>query len=99
MALARADDENEFVARFHGTNRDVGDYLLSEVLQTVTHEDREFMIDTSVLRSLSGELCDAVTGRHDSADILDRLERTNAFVIPLGREGLGTATTASSAIY
>ncbi len=87
MALARVRDPNEFVTGFHGTDQDIADYLIDEVLETVTPEERDFMIQTSVLPRLSGGLCDAVTGRNDGAEVLARLERNNAFVIPLDRDG------------
>jgi len=87
MALTRASDPNDFVTDFHGTDREVADYLIGEVLETVTPEERDFMIETSILPRLSGGLCDAVTGRHDGAELLAKLERTNAFIIPLDRDG------------
>lgn len=87
MALTRVGDADEFVTGFNGTDNDVADYLIGEVLETVTPDERDFMIETSVLPRLSGGLCDAVTGRHDGAELLVRLERTNAFVIALDRDG------------
>ena len=44
------------------------------------------MIETSILSRLTGDLCDAVTGRSGGAETLVRLERSNAFVIPLDRD-------------
>ena len=46
-------------------------------------EVRDFLVETSILTRLTGSLCDAVTGRDDSAALLDKLERSNVFVIPL----------------
>src|SRR5215471_18808956 len=40
-------------------------------------------LETSVLGQLSGELCDAVTGRTDSQRLLKRVERANLFLMPL----------------
>jgi LuxR family maltose regulon positive regulatory protein len=87
IALTRTSDPAKFVRDFHGTDHDVADYLIGEVLDTVMPDERDFMIETSVLSRLSGELCDAVTGRHDGSEMLARLERTNAFIIPLDRNG------------
>jgi LuxR family maltose regulon positive regulatory protein len=87
MALTRAGDPNEFVTDFHGTDREVADYLIGEVLETVTPDERDFMIETSILSRLSGGLCDAVTGRHAGAELLASLERSNAFIIALDRDG------------
>ena len=86
LALAQADDVGAFISGFGGTDRDVADYLLGEVLESVSGEEREFMVETSILSRLNGDLCDAVTGRPGGAETLVRLERSNAFVIPLDRD-------------
>ena len=44
---------------------------------------REFLLETSVLERLSGELCDAVTGRPGSQALLEQAERAGLFVVPL----------------
>ena len=86
LAVARADDVGAFVEGFRGTDRDVADYLIGEVLESVSAEDRDFLVETSILSRLTGDLCDAVTGRPGGADTLARLEDSNAFVIPLDRD-------------
>ena len=86
LAVAQADDVGAFVAGFGGTDRDVADYLLGEVLESVSEEDRDFMVETSILSRLTGDLCDVVTGRRGGAETLARLERSNAFIIPLDRD-------------
>ena len=86
LAVAQADDVGAFVAGFGGTDRDVAEYLVGEVLESVSKEDRDFMVETSILSRLTGDLCDVVTGRSGGAETLARLERSNAFVIPLDRD-------------
>ena len=44
---------------------------------------REFLLETSVLERLSGELCDAVTGRPGSQALLEQVERAGLFLVPL----------------
>ncbi|MFA9563507.1 MAG: LuxR C-terminal-related transcriptional regulator, partial [Acidimicrobiales bacterium] len=88
MALAGSPDGAAFVAEFSGSDRSIAEYLLSEVLANASIAEREFMYETSLLSQLCGDLCDAVTGRSDSADLLEALERTNGFVIPLDRAGV-----------
>ncbi len=39
------------------------------------HESVAFLLENSVLERLSGELCDAVTGRSGSQAMLDHIER------------------------
>jgi len=70
-----------------GREQPLSDYLRSELLATVTPSHADFMLQTSVLHRMSGELCDHVLGRSDSGSVLRELERSNAFVMALDPEG------------
>ena len=83
LSLAGEADPREFVARFAGDDRNIADYLISEVVRGVTPEQREFLLRTSVLDRMNAPLCDAVTDTSNSATMLDGLERANLFLIPL----------------
>jgi LuxR family transcriptional regulator, maltose regulon positive regulatory protein len=76
-------DVPQFVRAFAGDDRYVVDYLVEEVLRRQPHHIRSFLLQTSILDRLSGPLCDAVTGREDSQQLLAALERGNLFVVPL----------------
>jgi LuxR family transcriptional regulator, maltose regulon positive regulatory protein len=76
-------DPAGFVASFSGSHRYVLDYLTEEVLDRQPEHLREFLLETSVLARLSGPLCDAVTGRTDSQQLLEQVERANLFLHPL----------------
>src|SRR6188472_1735626 len=78
-----AGDVDGFVHAFNGTHRLVLDYLVEEVLRSQPENVREFLLDTSVLRELGGPLCDAVTGLPGSQAMLELLERSNLFLVPL----------------
>jgi LuxR family maltose regulon positive regulatory protein len=79
-------DVARFVEAFSGSHRFVLDYLVEEVLDRQPHDVRAFLLDTSVLEELTGDLCDALTGRSDGQPMLETLERENLFVIPLDDE-------------
>lgn len=66
-----------------GSNRYVADYLREDVLAHVTAEERAFLLQTSLLDNLCATLCNAVTGRHDSQQMLEALERSGLFLMPL----------------
>jgi LuxR family transcriptional regulator, maltose regulon positive regulatory protein len=66
-----------------GRHRFIADYLRDDVLALLPAEVRQFLAETSVLDRLCGPLCDAVTGRSDGQEVLERLERENLFVVPL----------------
>jgi len=82
-ARAAAGDVTGFVEAFSGSHRFVLDYLVEEVLDRQPAATRAFLLDTCVLDELTGDLCDAVTGRSDGRAMLETLERENLFVVPL----------------
>ena len=70
-----------------GGHRHLAEYFFEEVLARQDDEVRDFLVQTSVLERMSGPLCDAVTGRRDSARTARRdLERANLFVVPLDEQ-------------
>jgi LuxR family maltose regulon positive regulatory protein len=74
---------DEFIVNFTGSHRYIMDYLVGEVLANQPSEQREFLLKTSILERLNAGLCDAVTERKDSQEILQALEAANLFLIPL----------------
>ncbi|HET6987182.1 MAG TPA: helix-turn-helix transcriptional regulator, partial [Kribbella sp.] len=83
LSMRGQDDAAAFIEAFAGSHRFVLDYLVEEVLRGQPDRTREFLLETSVLRELSGPLCDALTGRDDGQETLEALERANLFVVPL----------------
>ena len=83
LSLRGHDDAAAFVAAFTGSHRYVLDYLAEEVLERQPEQVRTFLLETSVLERLSGELCDAVTGRPGSQALLEEVERAGLFLAPL----------------
>ncbi len=83
LSLAGESDPQGFVERFTGDDRNVADYLITEVFRSVPADWRQFLLRTSVLDRLTGSLCDEVAGVSNSAAILEDLERANLFLIPL----------------
>ena len=83
LSLRGRTDAAGFVAAFSGSHRFVLDYLADEVLDGQPGQVRAFLLETSVLERLSGELCDAVTGRSGSQAMLQDIERAGLFLVPL----------------
>ena len=79
-ALARRDGHGTTTGDFR---RFLGDYLQTQVLDTLTTDDVDFLLQTSVLDELSGPLCHAVTGRADAEAVLADLARRIQLVIEL----------------
>jgi LuxR family maltose regulon positive regulatory protein len=75
-----------FIATLSGSQRFILSYLTEEVLQRQPVELQQFLLQTSILDKLNGAVCDAVTGRADGAQLLDRVLKVNLFLIPLDDE-------------
>lgn len=83
LSLQGREDIANFVAAFSGDDRYIVDYLLEEVLQQQPNRIRHFLLQTAILERLSGSLCNAVTDQTDGQEMLETLERSNLFIIPL----------------
>jgi LuxR family transcriptional regulator, maltose regulon positive regulatory protein len=83
LAAATLADRADVAAaarEFSGQHRMVADLLVSEILDRQPPEVSEFLLRTSVVDVLDAEVCDALSGRHDSADVLRRLETDMPFL-------------------
>ena len=84
---AREENIENFLNTFTGSHRSVLDYLIGDVFGAQPEPLQIFLLKTSVLKTLTGSLCDAVTGQEGSDLILEQLERANLFLIPLDSGG------------
>ena len=87
ISLQGHENPGAFVQTLSVSQRFVLDYLTEEILKTRPPDVQEFLLETSILPRLNASLCDAVTGRTDSAGRLDQLLAANLFIIPLDDEG------------
>jgi len=87
-ALSIPDPENvtDFIDALKGDNRFIMDYLIEEVLKIQPDYIKEFLLQTSILEQISAPLCNTVLNRTDSQEVLEELEKSGMFVIPLDTE-------------
>jgi LuxR family maltose regulon positive regulatory protein len=71
---------------FGGRDRYVADYLRDAQVSALPRKTIEFLRRTSILDRLNASLCDAVLARDGSGRMLDSLERTNLFLVPLDQQ-------------
>jgi LuxR family maltose regulon positive regulatory protein len=86
VSLRDQPDQADRVHRFGATHRFVLDYVLDEVLRGLSPDVTRFLLATSLLDRLTGDLCDAVTQTTGGAERLADLERANLLLIPLDDE-------------
>jgi LuxR family maltose regulon positive regulatory protein len=67
--------------------RELAEYLADNVLSLQPAGIQEFLLRTSLLRRLTAPLCDAITERKDSQEVLLFLERSGLFVRMLDSGG------------
>jgi LuxR family maltose regulon positive regulatory protein len=73
-------DPSRLVGEPGNRQRYLRDYLVEEVLAGLDPPTLEFLERCSILERLSAELCDAVTGRRDSRELLASMDRQHLFV-------------------
>lgn len=86
LAMQESADVPAFIATLAGSHHYIMDYLIDEVLQQRPPGTEQFLLQTANLDRLCASLCNAVTGRTDSQDVLERLEQSNLFLVPLDAE-------------
>jgi LuxR family maltose regulon positive regulatory protein len=82
-SLRDRNDREGFLERFGGSNRFVVDYLTEVVFDELDSDRRSFLLGTSILERMSGDLCDAVLDREGSTQLLSELEKEDLFLSPL----------------
>ena len=83
LSMKGRENVRDFIQEFSGSNRYVLDYLIEEVLNQQSGEIQDFLLKTSILDRLSGDLCDAVMGMAGSQALLESLEQANLFITAL----------------
>lgn len=86
LALEQRAAPDEFIARFSGSDLALTQYLADDVLARQPAAVRDFLLRTSILRHFNAPLCDALTGRGDSAALLLQLDAANLFLTALDHE-------------
>lgn len=83
LALRQRVDREAFVAAFTGSHRYLFDYVREELLARQPVAVQRFVLHTAVLRRMNAAVCTALTGEMTSQAMLEQLERSNLFVVPL----------------
>jgi LuxR family maltose regulon positive regulatory protein len=86
LSLHRQKDIDVFLDSFSGSHRYVIDYLADEVFSTLSEDIRVFLSKIAILDRFTAPLCDTLTGRLDSQEILSQLEENSLFLIALDEQ-------------
>ncbi|APW40270.1 helix-turn-helix transcriptional regulator [Rhodoferax koreense] len=83
LSLEREGPGSDFVEQFSGSSRAVADYLAEDVLAHQPAELREFLLRTSILRSLDASVCQALMPKVDAEHLLRTLDEQHLFLVSL----------------
>lgn len=87
LAINKDDEESSrVIERFSAQDKDLKEYLFQSVLKVQSPEIRDFLLTTACLPKMSADLCNAVTQSTTGTEMLDNIEESNLFLIPLDRE-------------
>ncbi len=81
LALDQPGDRQQPLTSFTGAHNYLREYFIESVLYRQPPSVQEFLLETAILKHLTGPLCDAVTGRDDGAEILAYLWQENLFLV------------------
>jgi LuxR family maltose regulon positive regulatory protein len=68
---------------FSGRTAEMTEYLSEQIIQDLPADLREFLLETSILDRFDANLADAVRGRNDSAELIERLAHLDALLVRL----------------
>ena len=77
---------NPLTASITVDERQISDYVLSEILDQQPADAAQFLTDTACCPRLNASLCDSIRDTQDSQYYLERLLKDNLFLIPLDTE-------------
>jgi LuxR family maltose regulon positive regulatory protein len=93
LSMQNVNDVSGFITAFTGSHHYIYDYLIEEILTQQPPEIHNFLLSTSILDQLTAPLCDALFEGDEqsisplsSSAILEKLEHTNLFIVPLDHE-------------
>jgi LuxR family maltose regulon positive regulatory protein len=88
LSVRDQEDLSGAIERITGdTTRGIADYLMGEVLDGQPPEIRQFLLRTSVVDRFTPELAGLLSGAERSREVLDRLGRSDDFVVALDDRG------------
>ncbi|KRF05573.1 hypothetical protein ASG89_20840 [Paenibacillus sp. Soil766] len=88
FAIRSHPNHDHYIEQFKGYNRNVSDYLFEEVFSKLSDDFKHFLLHTSVLDRMDAWICNIVSERTNSDQMLEQLKALNLFLIPLDDHGI-----------
>ena len=81
LALNKQQDRRNFIDSFSGAHIFLREYFMETALHQQQTAVQTFLLKTSILKQLTGGLCNAVTGQSDGEQMLAHLWQQNLFIV------------------
>jgi LuxR family maltose regulon positive regulatory protein len=86
LSLEQRHDVGEYLDRFSGSTEIIAEFLAEEVLASQPEAIRQFMLQTSILRTLEVPVCQMLLPTLNASQVLETLEKRNLFLVSTGKE-------------
>ncbi|GHO72259.1 LuxR family transcriptional regulator [Ktedonobacter sp. SOSP1-85] len=86
LSLQEKAHPTDLLQALQGTQHELFEYLVQEVLHRQSAQVQNFLLRTSILSCLHTSLCNAVLEQQDSQHFLEEIERANLFLSPLDNQ-------------
>ncbi len=83
LSMEASSKDNWKMNSFTESHAFISDIFLKEILSRLPQSTQDFLITTSILHQLEPAVCDALTHRSDSEEMLLELEKNGLFIIRL----------------
>jgi LuxR family maltose regulon positive regulatory protein len=87
LALSQQDNPRNFARTFSGTHIYFREYFMETVHRQLSAEMQAFLLKTSILKQLNGDLCDVLTGQTNGEATLAKLWQENQLITKLEEPG------------
>ena len=83
LSMKNLQNPANYVVQFSAQDRHIEDFLIQEVLSNQSEKIKIFLLGTSILDKFSAHLCNHILSIDNSQEIIDYIELSGLFVIPL----------------
>ena len=81
LAIASKEKNHQSIKTMKLSNHLLEDYITKEIFQFLTKEEQDFLVETSILRYFSEEICNKYQSKIDFASMIESILQKNLFVI------------------
>jgi LuxR family maltose regulon positive regulatory protein len=86
LSIRHSNQTPPFIRGYEGDFRLLEQYLMEEVFYNQNEDIQKFLMESSILKRMNADLCNVVTDRDNSQEILEFLGQSQLFLIPLDEQ-------------